>query len=204
MPSFVINILLFLNEYWSHVAMNYVKELNNVIGVYFVFNIIVGQIFMTKMFMVLYINNLLNSRQIKTLLELESSFSNFFKHIKTKLINYFVQKEREKKQIQSAGARAPNSKLSGFINSQHKLGSLKTGEKTRKSSNYEFFKEAIRTQIEKFGEHYNLEGIQISSFFIKKIIKVILCSCFQKQIYFESFVSDFPTANFLGISKLLL
>ena len=71
--------------------MIYVKELNNSIGIFFAFSIIIGQIFLTKMFMVLYINYLLNSRLIKELLELDSVFSTFIKRIKTNLIKYFYK-----------------------------------------------------------------------------------------------------------------
>lgn len=77
--------------------MVYVKELNNSIGIFFAFNMIIGQIFLTKMFMVLYINSLLNSRLIKELLELDSVFSTFIKKIKTNLIEYFYKNNDPRK-----------------------------------------------------------------------------------------------------------
>ena len=58
---------------------------------------IIGQIFLTKMFMVLYINYLLNSRLIKELLELDSVFSAFIKNIKTNLIEYFYKNNDKRK-----------------------------------------------------------------------------------------------------------
>ena len=49
------------------------------------------------MFMVLYINYLLNSRLIKELLELDSVFSAFIKNIKTNLIEYFYKNNDKRK-----------------------------------------------------------------------------------------------------------
>ena len=70
------------------------------IGIYFAFNI-VGQIFLTKMFMVLYINNFLGSKYIKDLLQFESPISSFVKSIKRYLANKFVKGKLEEKQKQS-------------------------------------------------------------------------------------------------------
>lgn len=73
--AWIATCLVFLNEEWHRTMFNYQRGVSHVSALFFVFHLLLGTVFMIKMFMMLYINSLLNSKNIKKLFKIKSFFA---------------------------------------------------------------------------------------------------------------------------------
>ena len=74
--------LVFLNEEWHKIMYNNQRVVSHESALFFVIMLLLGTVFMMKMFMMLFINSLLQSKNIKKLFKIRNFFSECVDFIK--------------------------------------------------------------------------------------------------------------------------
>jgi len=87
--------LICLNEEWHVIMYEHMRIIGKKAGCYFISVLLIGEVILIRMFMALFINGVIHSKNIKNLLKVEHSFENFLKSI----FHNSQKKENMKKKV---------------------------------------------------------------------------------------------------------